>query len=401
MKNGVFISYRHSYAFFAGRIHDYLQNMGLAPFIDVYRMRQDNFTDVIVQNIKECTFFLLVLGKNSLDNLAEDNVFLLEIKTALECKSTEEILIVAERDFVFPSLDRLPKEIHNLTRHHYDTITHDRFLSDMNRVMDNLYSNVEKFNEAINWREYVVTNGTTLVGSRSIIEGRYATLENRFGKELINAVKNGEHYNGQQIIKKIRMSCYAASIIFNPARDMVDDKAFDNGLIFNTFGELLRDPEFSLEIIINAPGSVGAIEAEKHNMLGNSALEDYPNAVFLGAYAGLYRLIKEVPEYIKAYKERRFRYYLSDSVMSGAFFQIEYKDNWSEFDHIKYDIYSYALATNMERRSMLFFKVNDTENYEYMQKTFDYLKNNRMKPVEIQANHEKWMQEWNAFQEEY
>lgn len=393
-KFGIFISYRRSCAFFAGRIHDFLASKGFNPFMDVYCMKQNNYEEEIHQKIDECPYFLLVLNRGCLDGLSEDDVFAGEIRHAIDRKDSSDILIVSDDKDTFPGGKPLLELLRKLEKHQCDIITHNNFIADMEHLIRNIDN--AKLNGVINWRKYIAMNGNAIIASRDLIEKQFATMENRFGKELVEAVKSGVHFDGSQIIKQIRMSCYAASIVFNPARDMVDDKAYDNGLLFNTFTELLRDPEFSLEIIINAPDSPGAREAIANDMLGNSSLDEYPEAVFYGAYAGISRLIMEVPEFNHAYQEKRFRFYLTDVVMNGAIFQIEYKELWQEFDHIKYDIYSYNLSSNMERQCALFFRADNIDNYESIAQTYNYLKKRRYKKAEVQEKHEIWMQRWNA-----
>lgn len=397
MNYGIFISYRRTYSFFAGRINDYLSNQGLSPFMDVYRMPQANVVEEIIKRINECPYFLLVLGQGCFSRLKKGDIFYIEIQTALKCKAPEDILIVMEKDFSFQSADHIPEEFLSLFDHQCDTITHERFTTDMEHFIENIQ--FEKLIDILNWKELLAKKGRTLVSSRSVLENGFCSIENRFGRDLIEAVRNGRHFKGVQRIKQIRISCYAANIIFNPGRRMVDDRAYDNGLLFNTFGELLRDPEFSMEILITAPDSIGAQEAIRNRMLGNRALEDHPEAVFLSAYAGLYRLISEVPEFKQAYQERRFRFYLTDVVMTGAIFQIQYKTEWNEFDHVKYDMYSYSLASNMDRRSMVFFRNDQDDNYNSILRSYEYMRVQRYKQEEVAAHHNEWIDAWNRLQE--
>lgn len=399
MENGIFISYRRKYKHFAGRIHDYLANKGIDPYMDVYRMKQGYYEEELRQKILDCPYFLLVLSGDCLDNLQESEVYYKEIELAFENKGPQEILIVSDEDFVFPDEDALPLKIRSLPKRQCDVIRHEYFVDDMNKLIRNNIQN-DRIVEAINWRERIAGNSNTLADSRSNIENMYATMANRFGKDLIDAVNAGKHYDGIQMIKHIRMSCYAASLVFNSSRNMVDDKAYDNGLLFNTFAELLRDKEFSMEIIINAPDSTGAKQAVENLMLGNSALEQYPEAVFYSAYAGLNRLIEEVEAFKVAHSEKRFRYYLVDTVMNGAIFQMEYKPEWKEFDHIKYDMYGYDLSSAVERRCLLFFRENDPNNYEFMSNQYRYLKRKAFKLSEVAKKNEEWMQTWEEIKEE-
>lgn len=397
-KNGIFISYRRSYSHFAGRIHDELKRRGFSPFMDVYKMAQGKYRTEIREKISDCPYFLLVLYPGCLDELQEDGVFFGEIVSALESKEPSEFLMVADRTFVFPPKEDLPEKLRDLPDRHCDTISHEHFMEGMERLLQNIRP--EKLNAVINWREYLEGNDNVAIMSRERIEKQFITHENRLGKELTEAVRAGKPFEGTQRVKRISLSCYAASIVFNPQRDMVDDRAFDNGMMFNLFRELLRDPEFYLEIIINAPDSSGAREAIRNKTLGNNALEDHPEAVFLGAFAGLDRLIREDPVFRAAYEEKRFRFFLTDLVMMGAILQTEYKEPWSEFDHIKYDMYSYGMTTNMSRRSMVFFRQSDRDNYDYFRGIYEYIRGKRLCKKEISEHRDAWLSQWEELREE-
>lgn len=397
VKSGIFISYRRSYSFFAGRIHDYLKFKGLCPYMDVYKMKQDYYLDVLKERISESPYFLLVLAKDCFNNLNKKDIFIQEILTALEIKDAKDIIVVSDDKFSFNELDS-SLGLDSLKNHQCDKITHDYFETDMKKIISNI--DINRLNNIVDWKEYIELNNNILVSSRLNIEKNYSTIINRFGEDLVSCVVNHNSFHGVNKIRQIRMSCYAASIIFNPARNMVDDKAFDNGFLFNVFGELLKDEDFSLEILINAPDSIGAKEAIRNNMLGNSALEEIPEAVFYSSYINLNRLINEEPIFKKAYENRRFRFYLTDIVMSGAIFQIEYKKEWERFDHIKYDIYSYDLESNMDRRTMIFFKNNNYENYQFFCKSYNYLKSHRYKKELINQKHPEWMKKWEEIEED-
>ena len=375
-KYGIFISYRRFYTSFAGRIYDYLKHKGFAPFMDIYEMRQGYFPDEIKKQIIECPYFLLVLSKGCFLTRSEQddkkNFFIDEIKNALENKPRDNILVVCEEGFDFYR-ESLPKGIDKLDMQQCDSLGYRTFAEDLGKLVSKNID-VKVLSGFVDWRERLLSNGSTLVGSRTLIENGHATLENRFGRELVEAVREHRQFEGNSIVRQIRMSCYAANLVFTPFVEMIDDKAYDRGMLFNTFAELLRDPEFSLEIIINAPDSIAAQEAIRNDMLGNSRLEEHPEAVFYSAYANLMRLVTEDEIFRRANEEKRFRYYLSNTFMVGAIFQIGYKDGYEEFDHIKFDLYTYELTASMDRRCMVFFRKDDSETYEHLKKCYEYIK---------------------------
>ena len=163
------------------------------------------------------------------------------------------------------------------------------------------------------------------VVSREVLENHTISLEDRFGEELIKCAKEDLDLVCENNIKFIHMSCYAANIVFTPRGTMVDERAYDRGLMSKLFRKLLSDIEFSLEIIINAPFSNAANEAVENEKIGNSSLEENPEIAFLASHINIMKLIKEDPIYKKAYLEKRFRFIVTDKCLPYSIFHIKYK----------------------------------------------------------------------------
>ena len=252
----------------------------------------------------------------------------------------------------------------------------------------------------MDWRKRLRSECNVCMTNRERIERTLAPLQARFGAELVSAVREGRPFTEANRIRFIHMSCYAASIIFSPQQNMVDERAFDLGMMFNIFSQLLQDEEFSLELIITAPGSFAAQDAIDCEKLGNSALEACPEAIFLSAYCNIRRLIKEHPVFEKAYADKRFRFMVTDNVLPYALFQVAYKEGHEGSNHIKVDLYSEGLTSNMDRRCMMIFEAEDPDNYQFFEHRYEYIRNVKKSNSLIKANHEKWMTQWQELQEE-
>ena len=352
--HGIFINHRHDNRNLAGRIYDFFQGKGMNPFLDIYSLTQGNYKDDIICKIKETPYFLCVLTPGALNNLNPDDpesMYYQELETAFSNESTK-VLVLVLGDVEVPK--ELPEKIIGLAHCHYYSLTKD--MSNFYLVMEQLYEkdiSQKVLMDVLDWKDVYCSRAGTYLSSRANIESEIATLENRFGKEFIQSIKDGKEFKGEQRIKYIRMSCYAASIIFTPQREMVDYQAYDRGLMFNIFAQLLRDPDFSLEIVINAPSSCAVNDAIENAKLGNKALESSPEAVFLGSYAGVKMLAENDPIFASALKERRFKFMVTESVLGYALFQIVYKDKWAQYNHIKIDLYSEGIDSNMDRRCLL------------------------------------------------
>lgn len=397
-KYGIFINHRHDYRHLAGRIYDYFNYKGMDPFLDVYSLPQGNYEEEILRQVRETPYFLCVLTKDCLEGLNPDNpndIYYKEIKTAFE--SNVKILVVASEDFEPP--DTLPDDIVGLLYlQRYPILNNMRnFFDEMDRICKRDID-LKKLYGVINWREYTCKNANVLISSRFELERNIASLNNRFGEEFVQSVTEGKPFTGQYRIKHINMSCYAASILFAPDRYLVDYKAYDHGMMFNIFSYLLQDDDFSMTIITNSPDSYPAIDAIERSKLGNSSLEENQKAVFLSSYANVTKLMTEEP-YKTAKRNKKFRYLVTEAVLPFAYFQIIYKKEWEEFNHIKIDLYTEGLESSSNRRSMLIFERGNEDSYRFLESQFEHLRERELRNSNqiIKKNNDVWLSQWEEY----
>ena len=397
--HGVFISHSHADWLLAGRIYDYLKAEGLHPFLDAEEMKSGNFPDALTRQINGAPYFLLLLTKNTFKRINKQNCWIRrEIQLALESEknsNTKSIILVAEKNFKWPR--RLPKDIADVKNRHYHTIYRETFISEMSKICSR---DIQRDNLAglIDWRLQNNLLRNTYVSSRENIEKTIAKSSNRFGTELIQCIEQGKEFKGDNIVKSVKMACYAASLLLYPSADKVDPKAQKLG-IFEIFMELLKDPDFELEIIITAPRSFATEDAITNKKLGNRALESNQQEIFIGPYGSIHHLIKENEIFKNAYKTKRFRFLVTDSVLPYALFQIEYKDGFAKNDHIKIDLYSEGITSSVDRRCMLFFKDTDADNYNFFEGRYNYIRNFEKSEKLISEHHDDWIDEWEKLTE--
>ena len=395
-KHGVFISYRHTDWALAGRIYDFLTAKGLHPFWDSTSMYQGHFPETLKREIEQAPYFLCVLTQNTFHSDHDNDWVYKEIEIALSSPN-KNILLVAESDFCWP--ETLPDAIANIRQRHYDTVDRNTFRNVMEQLCQRSID-WHTLEGVLDWRQRTKSSSNICMLNREYIERTLASLSDRFGADLVSALKENREYHGENHIRFIHMSCYAASIIFSPQQEMVDERAYDLGLLFNIFAWLLRDPGFSMEIVINAPGSFAMQDAIARKKLGNSALEVCPEAIFLSSYYNIFRLIHEEPGFAAAYKEKRFRFMVTENVLPYAIFQVEYKPEYEQYNHIKVDLYSEGLTSNMDRRCMMIFKQDDPDNFNFFVGRYAYIRN----PIEskrlIRLHHDEWITQWEELKEE-
>lgn len=398
-KHGIFISYRHEDWALAGRIHDFLESKGMHPFWDV-TIQQGHFPEQLRLKIQQAPYFLCVLNRNTFYTDNPDDWVYKELEIALS-DPQKKILLIADGDFEWT--EQLPEKLTGGSRDirecQYIRVNRDNFT----RKMEDLCRrdiDWRVLSGVLDWRQRIASANNVYLGKREYIERTLAPLSDRFGAELVKALGQNMEYDGENHIRFIHMSCYAASIIFSNQQDMVDERAFDLGMMFNIFAWLLRDPAFNLEIVINAPGGVAMQDAIDQEKLGNSALETCPEAIFLSSYSNISRLIREEPIFVKAYKEKRFRFMVTENVLPYALFQVEYKPEYEQYSHVKVDLYSEGLTSNMDRRCMMIFKEDDPENYNFFVRRYEYTRNPKKSKMLIQKNHDQWVAQWEQLKEE-
>lgn len=363
----------------------------------------EDFQQILPEVMKNVKVFVLLLTPNFFDGCSkEDDTVFLELKEALANENIK-FLPVTFIGFNYhnENLSMFTPEQINRFKHksafEYHTAYSFKFAELIQKICELRNSAA---GAQTDWKELYVQKAGTYLASRAVIESEIATLENRFGKEFIECVKAGKVFDGEQRIKYIRMSCYAASVIFTPHLDMLDHQAYDHGMMFNIFAQLLRDPDFSLEIVTNAPSSCAVADAVKYEKLGNSSLEACPEAVFFGSYAGVTNLIKTDEVFAAAVKEKRFRFMVTENVPPYALFQIVYKDKWRGYNHIKVDLYSEGLDSSMNRRSMIIFETDDPENYNFFVARHNYIRNARESKALISSHNDEWIAAWEDMKDE-
>ena len=409
-KHGLFISYKRSNKFLAGRIYDYFYYRGLNPFMDEHTMNQtDDFEKYILTEIDKAPYFLCLVTKDGYEELkskevTDKMVYFHEVERALKNENVQIRLVLYPNDFDIKS-EELNPSIANLAKANYYKMT-DSNLSFIS-TMEHLYEkdiDTRQLISYLDWKEYEYFNGQTVVDARGELENLdfgLFSLKHRFGKEFVESIKDKVDFDASKHhIKEINMVCYAGSIIFAPHRHMVDHKAYDYGLMFNIFSRLFEKSDFHLDMIINAPFSDAAKSAVKYNMLGNDALKDDQQAVFYGSYGSLCDLIQDGP-FKEAYKNHQFSFMVTERPLPYALFEIIYDEEYKEYNHIKVDLYSYGIDANSERRTMVFFQTSDASNYNFFKKQITMLKDEyQLSKALIKKNHKFWMSKWEKFKKE-
>lgn len=106
-----FISYRRTETLLEVKnIYDSLRERGFSAFCDIYSLDNGNFDEKLIESVRLCTNYILVINNRSLDRCAEEGDWLLrEIRTALSYNRNIVLVFVGEVDF-----KNLPAEIDEL-----------------------------------------------------------------------------------------------------------------------------------------------------------------------------------------------------------------------------------------------------------------------------------------------
>ena len=407
MTYGVFINYKHTHKHLAGRIYDFFVTKGAGPFMDDYAMNQDrDYRERLLHEVRNAPYFLCLLTEDAVEELCtlndssdnEENIYFEEIKTAFE--SARKILVLTYGNINYDVLKKLPESISGIKYiNHYKIPEENRLFYN---VMEELHSrdiDYEVLKGVVSWREIIKRKANTWLTSRGKLENDIASLNERFGRELVECVKRHDDFTGNSCIKEINMVCYAATIIINTDVARIDRRAYDYGAMFNIFAQLLKEERFIFRLVVNAPLSVASKDAVNYSKLGNHALMDNEEAVFLNTYANINRMIESGP-YKTASKERRFTFTVTECVLPYAMFQIVYDEENREKNHIKVDLYSCNMDSSADRRTMVIFMREDQENYDFFENQIKFFNSREMRKRSfelISQNHDRWMQAWTEY----
>ena len=114
MNEQVFISYRREGGDITAKlICESLKNSGYTVFYDYDSLSGGYFDDRILEAIRNCTDFVLVLPKNSLDRCVNENDWVRK-EIAYAIQHHKNIVPIAHPDFVFPT--NLPDDIKDISR---------------------------------------------------------------------------------------------------------------------------------------------------------------------------------------------------------------------------------------------------------------------------------------------
>lgn len=134
----VFISYRHSNAYMARAVYNYLTNAGYDVFLDYEGINSGDFEQVILGNVRARAHFISVLTPSALDKCANPEDWLRrEIETALDEKRNIIPLFFEGFDFSSPSIAKnLIGKIALLKKYNGLNVPPDYFNEAMDRLIN-------------------------------------------------------------------------------------------------------------------------------------------------------------------------------------------------------------------------------------------------------------------------
>ena len=136
----IFISYRRDGSDAHARIiYDKLRNLGFRVFLDFESLFSGGFRKNVIEAIKECTDFILLIPKGGFDRCEEESdLFREEIKTALDFN--KNIIPVFVNDFKMPNSKDLPDDIASITERNGIHCSMEYFDAVFEKICRNLFS---------------------------------------------------------------------------------------------------------------------------------------------------------------------------------------------------------------------------------------------------------------------
>ncbi|MDR1158209.1 MAG: nucleotide-binding protein [Oscillospiraceae bacterium] len=213
-------------------------------------------------------------------------------------------------------------------------------------------------------------------------------------KEIMDGTREENGTKGTKV-HEIRLLNFAGTSILTPQYS--DFYHRNEKISHHKVGEFL---EYSLkngahlEMIINAPTPF--VVQDGVRKINTSALDrDKQEIVFYSSYFAIRKLLENENEYKTAYEDnKRFDYHLTDIVLPFAIFEVIYKDEFAYMTHIKVDLYSAELDREENRRSMVIWKTEDPNNYDFFHRNYDAVRLKAWTRKRESKNEDEWRKRW-------
>ena len=172
----VFISYRREDGWESAKhLRDLLVTKGYSVFFDIDSLKNGNFNDAILEYIKNCKDFIIILSPRCLNRCVNEGDWVRkELACALEAK--KNIIPVMYDNFTFP--DDLPKEIEGIK--HINGIK--VYMEVFDAIVEKIISFMESKPNPV-WKRMVKIIGIILLAAALIGAGAYFAMQKLGGKD--------------------------------------------------------------------------------------------------------------------------------------------------------------------------------------------------------------------------
>jgi len=167
-------------------------------------------------------------------------------------------------------------------------------------------------------------------------------------------------------ITQIKIINLASNLFINPTEAEPDHIKHDSVSLSDVMTSIVKNSTARISLILAKP--TDNVLKDAKTKIANSLTAE---KVIYSAHSKLYKLLTQNDDFIKSKTENRFLFKVTEVCIPFAIFAVEYDQEHSFLNHVKIDLYSAALTSENERRSMVIWKNQDSENYKFFMSNFD------------------------------
>lgn len=176
---------------------------------------------------------------------------------------------------------------------------------------------------------------------------------------------------GYKHISNIRLMNLACNLFLTP--EIADIRHLEvNGSpsLAQSLNKIMCETDARLELMLIEPSRFNLSDVK--TKIANHRAGSSAGAVYSSIEAA-YNMLSTDTIYHRLYNSR-FEFFLSRISLPFGIFNVEFLPEYSQFNHVKVDLYSAALDNEDERRSFIIWQRTDSDNYQFFVDNFNRMK---------------------------
>lgn len=196
-------------------------------------------------------------------------------------------------------------------------------------------------------------------------------------------------------ITTVRIMCFCGNVFLDPAYTHIGHINANDIQFSDAFESILKNTNATVELVLTEPNEYNLIDF--NTKIAPSRAGD-PKGALYSALSTVYHKLyedRDSPFFLARQNPVRFHFRVINTSIPFAIFNVEYDNDYTEYNHVKVDLYSAAIGDEDDRRSFVIWQDSDPENYQFFVENFKMVFTNKTlchkpKKKELMAWHKKW-----------